>query len=193
MGAPGIGAVAAPSQWDRPAFGCEDNSGWRQWLLATGDDHRPVCRRICVREVWHIGFNRPPSQRQPALPRGRRDYHRSAMLLTHGRAGFGDLGTMSSHRSFGKAGVRLAALAAAVLLSGCLSGGGLAARPWIGSHAHMKRLMRARDRVDGVVHGRVHRCTYPRRRQRTHGVRTDRVEQDVVPVDDLVGRQSSRG
>ena len=31
---------------------------------------------------------------------------------------------MSSHRSFGKAGVRLAALAAAVLLSGCLSGGG---------------------------------------------------------------------
>ncbi len=33
-------------------------------------------------------------------------------------------GTMSSHRSFGKAGVRLAALAAAALLSGCLSGGG---------------------------------------------------------------------
>jgi uncharacterized protein YkwD len=46
------------------------------------------------------------------------------MLLTHGRAGFGDLGTMSSHRLFGKAGVRLAALAAAALLSGCLSGGG---------------------------------------------------------------------
>jgi uncharacterized protein YkwD len=46
------------------------------------------------------------------------------MLLTHDRAGFGDLGTMSSHRSFGKAGVRLAALAAAALLSGCLSDGG---------------------------------------------------------------------
>src|SRR5262245_66353786 len=48
--------------------------------------------------------------------------------MPHGRDGSGVWGTMSLHRSFGKGGTRVAAVAAAALLSGCLSDGDVATK-----------------------------------------------------------------